>query len=92
MLIALNEIKPKYEYIIGGIPHLTSQFCKVELGSTQILRYYQNLSKIRWATCYQITTISQSDYAQDVRFSTWGCVKSHTLVFHVVREVYSGHY
>jgi len=47
----LNEIKLKYEYIIGGTPHLTSQLCKVELGSTQILRSYQSLSKICWTTC-----------------------------------------
>jgi len=31
----LNELMPEHMFISWGSPHLTSQFCKVELGSTQ---------------------------------------------------------
>jgi len=43
--------------ISGDNSHLTSRFYKVELGPTQILIWYQSLSKTRCATYYQVFVI-----------------------------------
>jgi hypothetical protein len=39
----LNKRRPEDMFISGGSPHFTSRFCRVELGPTQILRWYQSL-------------------------------------------------
>jgi hypothetical protein len=36
--LALNEIWHEHVFISGNSLHLTCHFCKIELGSTQILR------------------------------------------------------
>lgn len=53
----LDEIRFENEFISGRIPHSISWFCRFELGSTQIVRWYQSLSKFHWATHNRATRV-----------------------------------
>lgn len=47
-----DEVSPKLKFISGKNPHLTRRFCRVDLATIQILRWYQSLVKIHWPICY----------------------------------------
>jgi len=42
---------------LGAVLALQAGFVRIESGPTQILRWYQSLSMIHWATCKQVTAI-----------------------------------
>jgi hypothetical protein len=71
----LDEIRIDHKFISRGRPHLSM----VELSSTQILIWYQSLSKICWATCYQVIAIGTlRSHSKCLIFGASG-VKSLTL-------------